>query len=260
MKRRHFPIAASGLALSGPLASAAPARRSVIELRYMRMRNTQENQMQRATEFLRDSAAPAVKRAGVTALGFFAPVIAEESPFILTLAAFPNLAAMEIAREKQAADKDYIKARDAYNSLPGLGYLRLESSLLRCFESMPNVEAPTADAQRPARIFELRMYESDNGSTLARKIKMFNDAEIGIFKRLGMQPVFFGETIVGGRMPNLVYMLSFENLAAREKLWQAFGADPEWQKLRSQPGNSDAEIVSNITNAILRPLPFSDIR
>ena len=75
-----------------------------------------------------------------------------------------------------------------------------------------------------------------------------------------MQPVFFGETIIGDRMPNLVYMLSFENLAAREKLWQAFGADPEWQKLRSQPGNADAEIVSNIGNAILRPLPFSDIR
>jgi hypothetical protein len=260
VKRRHFPIAASGLALAGPLAAAAPAKRSIIELRYMRMRNAQENQMQRATEFLRNGAAPAVKRAGVTSLGFFAPVIAEASPFILTLAVFPSLAAMEIAREKQAADKDYIQARDAYNAMPGLGYVRLESSLLRCFESMPNVDVPIADAQRPARVFELRMYESNNGSTLARKIKMFNDAEIGIFKRLGMQPVFFGETIVGNRMPNLVYMLSFENLAAREKLWQAFGADPEWQKLRSQPGNSDAEIVSNISNAILRPLPFSDIR
>jgi NIPSNAP len=259
VKRRHFPIAASGLAFGGPLA-AADVKRSIIELRYMRMRNTQENQMQRATDFLRNGAAPAVKKAGATALGFFAPVIAEQSPFILTLAAFPSLAAMEVAREKQAADKDYIQARDAYNAKAGLGYARLDSSLLRCFESMPTVDLPPADAQRPARIFELRLYESNNGSTLARKIKMFNDAEIGIFKRLGMQPVFFGETIIGDRMPNLVYMLSFENLAAREKLWQAFGADPEWQKVRSQPGNSDAEIVSNITNAILRPLPFSDIR
>jgi hypothetical protein len=259
MKRRHFPIVASGLAFAGPLA-AAPTRQSIIELRYMRMRNAQENQMQRATDFLRNGAAPAVKKAGVTALGVFAPVMAEQSPFILTLAAFPSLAAMEVVREKQAADKDYIQARDAYNAKPGLGYVRLESSLLRCFEGMPNVDVPPVDAQRPARIFELRMYESNNGSTLARKIKMFNDAEIGIFKRLGMQPVFFGETIVGDRMPNLVYMLSFENLAAREKLWQAFGADPEWQKLRVQPGFSDAENVSNISNSILRPLPFSDIR
>jgi len=258
VKRRDFSIAASGLAFAGPLA-AAPAQRSIIELRYLRMRNTPENQMQHTSELLR-AAAPAIKRAGIGPLGFFGSVIAEESPFILALAAFPSLAAMETARQKEAEDKEYIAARDKYNSLPGLGYVRLESSLLRCFETMPQVDVLPSDSQRPARIFELRMYESDNGSTLARKIKMFNDAEIKIFKRLGMQPVFFGETIVGARMPNLVYMLSFENLAAREKLWQAFGADTEWQKLRSMPGNADAEIVSNISNAILRPLPFSDIR
>ena len=215
--------------------------------------------MQRTSEFLR-SAVPAIRRAGIGPLGFFAPVIAEESPFILALATFPSLAAMETARAKEAADKDYIVARDKYNALAGRGYERMESSLLRCFEGMPQVEVLSTEVQRPARIFELRMYESSNGSTLARKIKMFNDGEIKIFQRLGMQPVFFGETIVGARMPNLVYMLSFENLAAREKLWQAFGADPEWQKLRSLAGNNDAEIVSNISNAILRPLPFSEIR
>ena len=104
------------------------------------------------------------------------------------------------------------------------------------------------------------MYESNNATTLARKVKMFNEGEAGIFKRLGMQPVFFGETIAGPRMPNLVYMLSFDDLAARDRLWKEFGSDPEWQKLRSQPGYADAEIVSNISNSILRPLPFSDIR
>ena len=259
MNRRDFSIAAAGLALAGPLA-AASAKRSIIELRYLRLRNTPENQMQHTSDFLRNGALPALKRAGIAPVGFFASVIAEQSPFILALATFPSLAAMETAREKEAEDKDYAQARDAYNASPGLGYVRLESSLLRCFESMPNVEPPPLDGQRPPRVFELRMYESNNSSTLARKIKMFNDAEIKIFKRLGMQPVFFGETIIGQRMPNLVYMLSFENLAAREKLWQAFGADPEWQKLRAQPGNSDSEIISNSSNAILRPLPFSDIR
>ncbi len=259
MKRRDFSLAASGLALAAPLA-AAPTKRSIIELRYLRMRTTPENQMQRTADFLRNGAVPALKRAGISPLGFFASVIAEQSPFLLAMAAFPSLAAMESAREKEAEDKEYIQARNAYNALPGLGYVRLESSLLRCFEAMPNVDVPPVEGQRPPRVFELRMYESNNGSTLARKIKMFNDAEIGIFKRLGMQPVFFGDTFVGTHMPNLTYMLSFDNLAAREKLWQAFGSDPEWQKLRAQPGNSDSEIVSNISNAILRPLPFSDIR
>src|ERR1700681_119083 len=131
MTRRTFSLAASGLALT-PLAAAVPASRSILELRWLRMRTNPENQMQRTTEFLR-AAAPALKRSGVTQFGAFGSVIAEESPFILTLASFPSMAAMEAAREKEAADKDYMQARDAYNAAPGLGYERIESSLLRCF-------------------------------------------------------------------------------------------------------------------------------
>ncbi len=240
--------------------AATPPQKSIIELRWLRMRNSPSNQMQRTTDFLKNTAVPALRRAGAGMLGFFTSVIAPESPFILALAAFPNVAAMEEARSKEAADPEYVRGRDAYNSGPEPGYERLDSSLLRCFDVMPNVEPQPAAGRRPARIFELRMYESNNSTTLARKIKMFNEGEAGIFKRLGMQPVFFAETIVGAKMPNLVYMLSYEDLAARDRLWKAFGADPEWQKLRAQPGNSDAEIVSNISNSILHSLPFSDIR
>lgn len=251
---------AAGLTLLDSNAAPAAAKKSIIELRYLRMRNTADNQMQRTSDFLKNTAVPALKRAGAGPLGFFASVIAPESPFILALAAFPGMAAMETAREKEAADQEYVRGRDAYNSGPGLSYERLESSLLRCFDVMPAVEPPPNDGKRAPKIFELRMYESNNGATLARKIKMFNEGEAGIFKRLGMQPVFFAETIVGAKMPNLVYMLSYDDLAARDRLWKAFGSDPEWQKLRAQPGYADAEIVSNISNAILRPLPFSDIR
>jgi hypothetical protein len=72
--------------------------------------------------------------------------------------------------------------------------------------------------------------------------------------------VLFGKTIAGRNMPSLTYMLGYDDLAARDKLWKAFSSDPEWQKLRSTPGLSDAEIVSNISNTLLRPLPFSMIR
>jgi len=251
--------AAAGMAVLD-ISAAPAAKKSIIELRYIRMRNTADNQMQRTTDFLKNTAAPALKRAGAGPLGFFMSVIAPDSPFILALAAFPGMAAMETAREKEAADQEYIRGRDAYNSGPGLSYERLESSLLRCFDVMPAVEPPPNDGKRASKIFELRMYESNNGTTLARKINMFNEGEAGIFKRLGMQPVFFAETLVGARMPSLVYMLSYDDLAARDRLWKAFGSDAEWLKLRAQPGYSDAEIVSNISNTILRPLPFSDIR
>ncbi len=60
---------------------------------------------------------------------------------------------------------------------------------------------------------------------------MFNNGEIEIFQRIGMSPIFIGEAIVGPRLPNITYMLAFENLAAREKLWKEFGSDPGWKKI-----------------------------
>ena len=49
-------------------------------------------------------------------------------------------------------------------------------------------------------------------------------------------------------------------MATRESVWKAFESDPEWQTLRARPGLSDAEIVSDISSAILGPAPYSDIR
>lgn len=246
--------------LAAGLSGETATKRAIIEIRVLKMRTNRDDQMLRTSEFLSKGAMPALQRAGVGPLGFFGSVIAPESPFILTVAQFPGIAAWETMRDKESHDAEYRKARDAYNSAAAPGYERLESSLLRCFSSMPAIELPTAADNARGRIFEFRMYESRNGSTLERKIRMFNEREISIFRRVGMRPVFFGETIVGAKMPNLVYMLAFDSLATRELAWSAFGNDPEWKDLSSKPGNSDAELVTNISNAILRALPFSQIR
>ena len=106
MTRRKFTSAASGLAMTGRLA-AQPSKRSIIELRYLRMRYSSENQMKRTSDFLANGALPALKKAGIGPLGFFSAAIAPDSPFILALATFPSLAAMESMREKEAQDAEY---------------------------------------------------------------------------------------------------------------------------------------------------------
>ena len=83
--------------------------------------------------------------------------------------------------------------------------------------------------------------------------------EVEIFRRVGLRPVFFGRTIVGARMPNLTYMLVHDDLAARDKSWNAFRTDPEWKKLAATPGYSDGEILTNITTWLLRPAAYSQI-
>jgi hypothetical protein len=258
MTRRKFvPALAAGASLA---ASAEEKSRSIYEVRTIRLRNTTENQRARLTDFLEHAVVPAFARAGIGPCAYFASMIAEETPSIMAIASYPSLAAMEQQRAKVSADAEYQKALLAYNSRPGLNYERIDSFLGRAFSSVPEMILPNDTAGRPGRVFELRRYESNNATTLARKIKMFASGEIAIFERLGMRPVFFAETIAGAGMPNLVYMLSYDDLASREKLWKAFGADPEWQKLRSTPGLSDAEIVSNISVSLFQPLAFSLVR
>lgn len=255
MNRRSLIKAAA--ALSVP-ASGATMKNAIFELRYYRMRNS--TQIQRTTDYLGKTYLPAAQRAGFGPMGFFNNLVGDQGPFILALTSYPSISAVETGMEKMKADKEFQKGFNDYNSMTELSYIRMESSLLRAFDSIPGIEAPPGDAKHAPRIFELRTYESSNVKASKTKIKMFDDAEIKIFRRCGMIPVFFGETLIGRNLPNLTYMLAYDDLAARDKVWKAFGADPEWQKLRATPGLTDPEIVSNISNSILRPLPFSGIR
>jgi hypothetical protein len=248
---------AAGLAL-GARGADAP-KNAILEFRRIQLRNSADNQRQRNTDFLREQLA-AYQRAGTGPTGAWASSIAPNGPFLLTLVSYPSLGAIEQVHAKMAADTAYQKAIDSFNSQPGLNYERMETSILRAFDGYPAVVPPANDGKRAARLFEVRTYESNNTSTLRRKVKMFNDGEIGAFQRSGGQPVFFGETIAGPNQPSLTYMLSYDGLAGRDAVWKAFGADPEWQKLRATPGLSDAEIVSNISNCLVTPLGFSQIR
>ncbi|MEI9896604.1 MAG: NIPSNAP family protein [Chthoniobacter sp.] len=68
---------------------------------------------------------------------------------------------------------------------------------------------------------------------------MFNTHEMPIFQRVGLTPVFFGQTLVGASLPNLTYMLVFPDDAARKAAWGRFGADDDWKKLKAMPEYAD---------------------
>jgi hypothetical protein len=129
--------------------------------------------------------------------------------------------------------------------------------LLSAFDRFPKLEPPPTDKPR---IFELRTYESPTDAGHLKKMEMFTKlGELELFRRAGLTPVFFARTVVGPRQPNFMYMLTFPDLAARDKAWAAFRADPEWQKLKATPGYGDSEIMSNITDFVLRPAPYSQL-
>lgn len=258
MTRRLF-AAASAL----PALAYEPTQKktnSLIELRYYKLRNTLDQMPRRLNDFLSKEQLPALGRAGVKKTGYFGNLIGGGSPYILQVSEYNSLAQMDAVWDALLSDKAYSAARKAFEEAGALGYVRIETSLLRSFDGLPALEMPAVEAGRPPRVFELRTYESNTFSSLGKKVGMFNEGEIAIFRKTGLNPVFFGETLFGGNQPNLTYMLWYDSLAAREANWKKFVAHPDWDKLKSTPGLSDGEVVSNISNSMLSPVGYSPIR
>jgi hypothetical protein len=88
---------------------------------------------------------------------------------------------------------------------------------------------------------------------------MFNKGELEIFRKTGLNPVFFGQALIGPGMPNLTYMLAFDDMEQQKKAWDTFRTDPDWLTIRAIPEYSDKRILCGITNILLRPAACSQI-
>lgn len=247
-------------ALSLAETQGAQMGRAFLEIKTWQLHNSQEDQARRLSEYLDRGLFPALNRAGAKPVGAFANLIGDGGPYIVSIVQYPSMGAIQETLAKLQTDAVYQAAVQQWSAGPGLPFVRIESTLLQSLNCLPEPAIPADIEGRHTRIFELRTYESQTLETVQQKAGMFNGGEIAIFQRLGMRPVFIGEALIGARMPCITYMLSFDNLDAREKLWQAFGSDPEWKRISAPANLKDAEIVANISNVMLRPLSFSPVR
>jgi hypothetical protein len=219
-------------------------------------------QPRRLGEYLQNAAIPAMNRLGYKPVGVFEVITGLPTPSVFVLIPCPTLDSLRMLEDGLDRDEQFQREGAAYIDAPATdpAYIRQEVSLLSAFPRMPRIEMPAATGAKGPRLFELRIYESPTEKGHRAKVRMFEEmGEIDIFRRVGLAPVFFARTLVGPRMPNLVYLLVHENMAAREKSWSAFRNDPEWKKVGAAPGYSNAEIVSNITTIFLQPAPHSQI-
>jgi hypothetical protein len=249
-------------AFQGSSSGRRPALASeYYELRRYRLRRGPGQAL--TDTYLRTAAVPAWQRAGTGPIGVFSVMIGQDNPSFYVLLVHKSLDAFTSLPERLAADTEYEKAAAPYLGADAgsPAFMRMDASLMRSFEAIPKLELPFGGGEsgRRPRIFELRTYESHSEKAGKKKIEMFNRGEIAIFRRAGLTPVFFGETLIGAGMPSLTYLLVYEDMAAHDKQWSAFAADPEWKKLSTTPGYTDPEIVSSISNTYLRPTAYSQI-
>ena len=255
MKQILIPI----LALTISLTLCGQGKSEYYELKIYTLSNSrQEN---RVDKYLTDAYIPAMHRLDYKSIGVFKPIEQDTASGIkiYVLVAYPSLEKFAAVQSQLNADKDWqAKGQDYIDAtLDNPAFSRIESVLLRAFPLAPKMQTPNLKGPQKDRVYELRSYEGPSEKKYENKVKMFNDGdEIGLFKRLDFNAVFYGEVLAGSHMPNLMYMTTFENKQSRDDHWKAFSADPQWAKLKVDPRYQ--QNVSKNVQLFLRPTEYSD--
>jgi hypothetical protein len=240
------------------MTAAAAAEKETRELYELRVYSLLAKKQESLDSYLRRAFLPSLKRYGIGPVGVFVEKGDEDKRKVYVLIVHRSAEQAAMLSARLHADEEHRKAAKEYLDAPPGDpvYTRIDSSLLAAIEGMPRLAKPDTAKQR---VLNLRIYESHNERAAQKKIEMFNKSELAIFRRVGLTPVFFAETLVGAAMPNLTYMLVFPDDADRQATWARFIKDEEWQKLRAIPEYADKEIVSRITNKVLTPATYSEI-
>ena len=211
--------------------------------------------------YLQDALLPALHRIKINNVGVF-KAWANDTAANKLLYVFLPAKSLDVLTKIS----DKLKADNSYNAT-GANYInaahsnppysRMETILLRAFPLAPQMQTPALQSVKKERVYELRSYESATEKKFENKVEMFNQGdEIGLFKRLNFNAIFYASVIAGSKMPNLMYMTSFENKKDRDEHWKVFVSDPYWKKLSSMPEYQNN--VSHIDITFLYPVEYSD--
>lgn len=220
-----------------------------------------EEQENRVDEFLEKIYLPALNREGIANVGIFKPVEKDTAQDIRIYVFIPYSSIDQFLKIPKTLENDkiflihgtdYLNAPDSNPP-----YIRIENMLLEAFEGMPQFKTSNLTNSASERIYELRSYERATELLLNNKVNMFNNGEIDIFDRLQFNAIFYGKVIVGSRMPNLMYMTSFSNMASRDAHWQKFRDDAKWEELKGKKEYQNNSGKSDIF--LLKPVPYSKL-
>jgi hypothetical protein len=264
LERRRFlttSLAASAIAIAGKSGAqeSAAKPREYYELRKYLMQSGPQSKL--TESYVSEALIPALNRMGISPVGAFTLTLGPETPTLFVLIPSTSVETLVTTDLRLAQDKQFMAAAEPFWNAPATAppYVRIESSLMIAFEGWPKLTPPAAAAQHSKRIYQLRTYESPTNQDHVRKVEMFHNGEFEIFQKAGFGQIFYGDSLIGPRLPNLTYMLTYGDISEMNDKWAAFGSDPNWKKLSGSPRYSFESIVSNITNLILAPTSFSQI-
>lgn len=241
-----------------PAAAAAEEKRKtrfyLLEQFYME----NGSQPARLHEFFSKALAPALAKVHGGVQIYLEALVAPHMPqaaVILGLESFEQIYSLSKALFSNEA---FVRAHEQWEA----GEPPLQSSqsiLLEATDYSPEIVMPAKPPATP-RVFELRVYQAPTARQWKLLHERFKGPEIPIFHRSSVHPVFYSSSVIGPNRPNLTYLIPFDSLAAREKAWAAFGADPEWVKVRRESVEKGGQISRQSQISLWRATPYSPFR
>ena len=235
----------------------ATAAGSYFQIKIYHFKTTAQQAVTEA--YLKDVFVPNVHSMGIRQVGIFRTLAADTADrrvyVFIPFASWKSIESFEDNITKaDAANKTSAYINAGYKTPP---YTRVETIILSAFSKAPGTMVPNLTAPKAERVYELRSYEGPTEKYYNNKVKMFNDGdEVGLFKRLNFNAVFYARVIAGSHMPNLMYMTTFNNKQDRDKHWDAFSNDPQWKTLSAMPEYQNNVSKGEIT--FLQPADYSD--
>jgi hypothetical protein len=252
MHRRTFVGALGGLGLA---AAATDKRTGFYFIEHFNLKSG--SQLPRLNDFMSQALLPALNKIHSGPKIYLEALIAPSIPHFTVISGFSSLEEMWGVHAKLFGDETIRKGVETLEGGPDPAFESLDSSVVEAADYSPEIKP---DSSGTPRIFELRVYHSPTWKQLGALHERFRGPEIKIFHRSGIHPILYGSTVIGPNVPNLTYMIPFADMAAREKAWAAFGADPDWQKVRKESVEKSGEIVSNIQITFYKSTPYSPVR
>jgi hypothetical protein len=254
MNRRNF---VGTLAAADVLGAETEKRSRVFLLQQFYLKNG--TQKARLDQYLSEGLLPAMAKLSQAPLLCLDGVVAGHLPQMSLISGYRSEEEMRSLREKLHADAAHRKAFEAWERGDEAPYENYSLALLAATDYSPDLTALKPPPKAP-RIFELRVYHSPTMRQLAALHERFAGPEIRIFARCGIHPILYSSTAIGPNMPNLTYVIPFDDLAARDKAWAAFGSDPEWVKVRKESIDRSGQISIDSQISLHRATAYSPLR
>lgn len=232
--------------------SAADASAPVYELRIY---TVHPGKMPDMLARFRDHTCALFEKHGMVNIGYWLPIKEEES---LKLHYVLKHASRDAAKASWSAfvnDPEWIKVRDA-SEAAGKIVAKVDSIYLTMTDYSPAVPALTG-----SHIYELRTYVCNDGKLDALDAR-FRNHTLKLFEKHGMTnlPYFHPTDADKGAGKTLIYLLAHDSVEAAKKSFDAFRADPDWIKARTESEKAGPLLVSPPSSVFLKPVDFSALK